>query len=78
MVENATIVPPTCANCQREPKTYFEIRHYRDGTPSPKTVCVCSIVCLMRWAYSYGMQKGIAGVVNLQMLIETLKGKKVP
>lgn len=72
--------PLICANCEKPLRSFFEIKHVVNGTPSPKMVQVCSILCLVQWGYKYGMTRGIAGLLSLrnelERMAETMKGRK--
>ena len=68
-----------CANCKDALTSYFAITYVgRDGKPRPQSVRVCSIRCLIGWAYRYVAQQGVKGVMMAKSVIDritqTMKG----
>jgi hypothetical protein len=63
-----TAVPETaCINCRKP----FSAGHYRvvkvnQAGADTGTVRVCSVVCLIQWAYAYGTQMGARIVSNVR------------
>lgn len=69
-----------CAKCGRHLGHRFEVTRYDARGVNRGVVNVCSIVCLIRWAYDYGVNRGVAGVVSIhtafQQLATMLRGEK--
>jgi hypothetical protein len=56
-----------CAHCQRPLTSRFEITQYNSTGAQTIHVNVCSLICLIQWAYryaSYQGQRGIAAIKN--------------
>ncbi len=73
--EQQAAEPLLCRQCQRALRGYYEIKHIKpDGSTSPKQVRVCSVLCLIQWAYSYGVQLGARGLGMVRTAVEHMKG----
>jgi hypothetical protein len=63
----------TCLFCDKPSKTYFRVsRTNSTGAENGKAVFLCSILCLIRWAYAYGVKRGVEGVATIQGAIGRL------
>jgi hypothetical protein len=71
---------PTCANCGNGltgRQGHYEVKHIRaDGSTAPKAIRVCSILCLIRWAYNYMVRRGVQGVAMAKQMFDNLKGQQ--
>lgn len=72
----------TCLHCKRSLRAHFEIQHVNPDRQDPKPppiVRVCSIKCLMGWAYAYTARRGTQGIMMFKNAInkitQTVKGK---
>lgn len=67
-----------CAHCKRPLTSRFEITQYNAQGSETIHVNVCSLICLVQWAYRYAAyqgQRGINAVKNaLTQLGNALKG----
>ncbi len=71
--------PATCPVCKRAFAGFYEVVHHKpDGTTSPKAVRVCSILCLLRWAYNYMVTRGMYGLAQLQSMLANFRGPQGP
>jgi hypothetical protein len=71
--------PTICLYCKRELRGFYEIKHVKpDGSTSPKLVRVCSVVCLIQWAYRYGVSLGVRGLAGLHALITKIGNLRGP
>lgn len=46
--------PPICVYCKKRLAQYFEITRYNTNRENKGSVCVCSLLCMINWAYAYG------------------------
>jgi hypothetical protein len=74
-IVEATIITPSkqhfCTQCTRniDPKgNWYEIAHYFHGTRRRATR-ICSVFCLVNWAYNYGVVQGVQGVNMLKQAL---------
>lgn len=51
-----------CAHCKKPVVAHFKIEKVNGDGKSGSAVIVCSLVCLVQWAYEYGAQRGTQGV----------------
>ena len=67
-----------CAHCKRALTSRFEITQYNTAGSPKLNVNVCSLICLVQWAYRYAAyqgQRGIDAVKNAFAQIQNaLKG----
>lgn len=75
-----TAPPTTCVHCKRPLGPCFEVTRINKDGQAAGSVRTCSIVCLIQWAYSYGVNRGVAGAIGLKQAItaflESVKGPK--
>lgn len=69
---------PTCAQCRRVTRQHFQITRFDAAGTQRGQVAVCSALCLMRWAYAFGVDTGVRAATTLRdavtSLIEGFKG----
>lgn len=73
--------PLRCVSCRNPLRAYFAITYTnRAGDTHPDTVRVCSVRCLLSWAYAHALQKGLQGFMQLRTVVdraqELVKGKR--
>ena len=62
-----------CQQCRKNLRSYFQISKIdANGQRAPKNVRVCSLVCLVQWAYNYGVQQGLHGIGMARNLLESI------
>ena len=62
-----------CAKCNNPLDTYFKVERVgRDGKPTT-TVNVCSLACLVQWAYDYATTAGVKLVMAAHGAVQTTK-----
>jgi len=63
-------MPDKCAHCKNDLTSYFEVsRVNANGKSAPKTVKACSVLCLIQWAYKFGVTHGIKGLMQAKNLV---------
>lgn len=70
----------TCSACSKTGGSYFRVlRGDANGVEAPLVV-VCSLTCLLKWAYTYaamqGMRLAYGAKSTWQKLVEGLKGAR--
>jgi hypothetical protein len=69
--------PLVCAHCRNPLGGYYEIKHvHPDGHASPKLVRTCSIICIIQWAYHYGIGRGLQGLFAVKGIIDKIRGQQ--
>ena len=66
----------TCAYCKKPPPSegYFDVvRRNSQGAPAG-TVSVCSLLCLVQWAYAFSVQRGVQMVASAKDVIDRVIG----
>jgi len=70
---------PVCANCRRDATAHFKVIRV-DHHGEDHMVTVCSIMCLMKWGYTFATVSGVRlafGVKNgLSTLLDSLRGPR--
>lgn len=51
---------PTCASCGGEFQSHFRVAWYNRKGKMIDRAIVCSIGCLIRWVYVFGIRRGLA------------------
>jgi hypothetical protein len=76
--QQAQAEPRICLHCKAPLTGFFEVvQHKADGATS-KPVRVCSILCLLQYAYNFMLRQGAVGVARLQALFANLRGPQGP
>jgi len=71
-MSEGTLVPPkTCAACGARLENYFEVTRFAGGLPRG-SVQVCSLVCVINWAYSYGAHRVTSTFQDLKAAVSRL------
>lgn len=66
-----------CANCRdRLDRGYFEITQYDRSGTAKGSVRVCSLKCIIQWAYTYAVNRGVQGIAMARNAIQNLLGGK--
>lgn len=74
-----SVLPPKCAQCKNPLGSYFEVSSVSaSGKVAPKTVKTCSVLCLIQWAYNFGLMRGVQGLMQVKNLVSMIRGKKKP
>ena len=64
--------PTVCSTCKRILGDYFEVtRHTVDGTATG-SVRVCSLLCLINWAYAYGAHRATGAIKGVRDAVARL------
>jgi len=68
--------PAACVHCKHVlDRGHYEIRHVNAaGQAAPHEIRVCSLLCLVHWAYNYGIRRGFQGFAMLKNIITALRG----
>lgn len=70
----------TCAHCGKPVTGRFQIDRYDASGALKMSVTVCSLLCLVQWAYTHGVMKGFQGAFAaknaFQQLLDSIKGPK--
>jgi len=62
-----------CVKCHRELRGgYFTVLHHRVDGRVTGQVKTCSVLCLITWAYAYGVKRGVEGIATIQGAIGRL------
>lgn len=71
--------PQTCAKCQKPLQARFEIKRFDAREQQTIAVAVCSVSCLVQWAYQYATFASTMAVGQVRhqvgRLLDALKGK---
>ncbi len=74
------LTPIHCAHCKQRLGACFEVTKIDAAGTNKGAVRVCSLKCLINWAYTYGIRRGSEGVTILktafQEISKLLKGGK--
>jgi hypothetical protein len=63
-----------CEYCQNETRIYFQVERRKEGDESSSlSTRVCSILCMLRWGYSYIHMQGQQGVAQVAALVDQVK-----
>jgi hypothetical protein len=72
--------PTTCAKCQRALRSHFKIERVHHSGSTTVSASLCSIPCVISWAYGYATMVGMMGAAKAKSLIDTvldaLQGKR--
>ena len=72
--------PSICLSCRQPLQSHFQIVHYDASKTPTMTVTVCSIKCLVTWAYEYATLTGVKAVYQTKSfitgIVDMLKGSK--
>jgi len=64
-----------CVFCERASSSYFKVcKTDAAGVERGKPIYVCSILCLIRWAYGYTTKRGIESVQAVRDAVGRLVG----
>ncbi len=61
-----------CASCRNALMSHFKIARVDDTGVEKGAVQVCSILCLLRWGYGFGISRGVAGVMTAKNTFDAL------
>jgi hypothetical protein len=68
----------TCQQCSNAMSSHYQLNHINTTGAVDGTVSVCSLICVVRFAYSYGTQRGAMGAMAIKQtvtqLLAALKG----
>lgn len=74
------LTPTHCAHCKQRLGACFEVTKINAMGGRVGSVRVCSLKCLINWAYTYGIRRGAEGVnilkTTFQEILKLLKGGK--
>lgn len=60
----------TCQHCKHVLVSYFEIKYVdRNGNARPQVVRVCSMKCMLGWAYAYIGAQGARGIAAFRQIL---------
>jgi hypothetical protein len=80
MTQSHTIEPLTCVHCKKNMAGYFEVTRVENSGARRGTVRVCSLVCLLNWAYALTLKRGVQGAQLIRnafiSISEALKGPR--
>ena len=58
-----------CETCKARLVAYYQLNRIEASGATQGTVDVCSIICLVKWAYTYGAQRTTMGVMMAKHVI---------
>ncbi len=70
-------MPPDniCIQCKNGfPRGYFQITKIKADGSEEGSVCVCSIICLIQYAYAYAGRLGQRGLAGVENVIKKIAG----
>ena len=63
---------PVCVQCKRYLGDCFEVTRYSATRENKGSVRVCSLLCLINWAYFYGTQRVAAGIQGAKEVFDRI------
>lgn len=55
-----------CQQCNNPMGTHYQLNHIDATGTTKSTVSVCSLICVVRFAYAYGAQRSAVGAMMLK------------
>jgi hypothetical protein len=65
-----TVQPVNCVTCHKPYSGFFEIRRVDRHGKDHGSVRVCSLPCVVRWAYDHGVARGVALSVKVKSVLD--------
>lgn len=58
-----------CTTCKSKLGAHFQLNRIEASGAVQGTVLACSLICLVKWAYSFGAQRTAMGVVMAKHMV---------
>lgn len=69
-----------CAQCQKPLTSYFQLSRVDVHGKTSSTIQLCSIICVLQYAYTYGTLRGVQGALAVKNtvsgLLSAIRGEK--
>lgn len=62
-----------CTICQRPLEDHFRIMHMDKNGTTGNIVLLCSVACIVRWAYDYSKQQGARAAFKVHNIWQQLR-----
>ena len=64
--------PSICAKCQQPLRSHFKIERIHENGSTTVSASLCSIPCVISWAYGYATLMGMMGAAKAKSLLDNM------
>lgn len=66
--------PSVCAHCRKPLGVHYVLKQVDSASTESTIFTVCSVLCLLQAAYTYGTVRGVQGAMLVKQTIKNLIG----